>query len=261
MALTVIEVKSALPKAAPYKLTDGNGMYLLVTATGKYWRFNYRYLGKRKTLALGTFPQISLADARDELGKARKLLASKPPIDPSEARKTHKSAMPFAKSLFPDIDINALSDELSSKIKTVQAGDMAAMEAMLVGQAQALQTIFVSVARRATNQEDLKNYGMFMTLALKAQAQSRATIQALTELKYPKQVAFVKQANISHGHQQVNNGVSGNKPHDAHAREITNQSNELLEAQHGNQTLDTRATQTTIPKDTSMEAVGAKHGC
>ena len=71
MPLTDIAIKKALPREKPYKLSDGEGMYLLVNSTGKYWRLDYRYLGKRKTLALGTYPTVSLADARD-----RKSLAS-----------------------------------------------------------------------------------------------------------------------------------------------------------------------------------------
>ena len=55
------------------KYTDGRGMYLLVTAAGRYWRFNYRYDGKRKTLALGVYPTVSLAEARKRNEKAREL--------------------------------------------------------------------------------------------------------------------------------------------------------------------------------------------
>ncbi len=160
----------------------------------------------------------------------------------------------LSKSMFPDLDLSELIGDIRARIEKVQSGDMAAMEAMLVGQAQALQTIFVSLARKATNQEYLKNYGLFMNLALKAQSQSRATIQALTELKYPKQVAFVKQANISHGHQQVNNATSACEP--THAKKTSIQSNELLEANiNGSEKLDRRATQTTIPKDKAMATV------
>jgi hypothetical protein len=66
--------------------------------------------------------------------------------------------------------------------------------------------MFISLAVRAANQEYLKQYGLYMKLALRAQAHSRAIISALVDLKYPKQAAtFVKQANISSGHQQVNN--------------------------------------------------------
>lgn len=162
----------------------------------------------------------------------------------------------FSKSMFPDLDIVELIDDLKTEVEKVQSGDMAAMEAMLVGQAQSLQTIFGSLARKATNQEHLKNYCMFMNLALKAQSQSRATILALAELKYPKQVAFVKQANISHGHQQVNNGggaQSSSHEIDAScARKNQNQPNELLEVSNGSQTMDIRTATKTSRTDKAM---------
>ena len=164
----------------------------------------------------------------------------------------------FSKGMFPEIDLSELVDELKNKIEKVQSGDMAAMEAMLVGQAHALQTIFTSLARRAANQEYLKQYGMYMSLALKAQSQSRSTIQALTELKYPKQVAFVKQANISHGHQQVNNGSNTADAH-AHAKENTNQPNELLEVNNGREKMDIGTTKTAIGTNKAMATVEAQH--
>ena len=169
----------------------------------------------------------------------------------------------FATGMFPDMNLALLIDELNSKIKAVHNGDMQSMEAMLIGQAQALQTIFVSLARRASKQEYLKQYGLYMNLALKAQSQSRATIQALTELKFPKQVAFVKQANISHGHQQINNDGSQPSSQDigsSHAEKNQLQPNELLEVNNGSETMDIRTAQTTIPKDKAMEAMAIQHG-
>jgi hypothetical protein len=162
----------------------------------------------------------------------------------------------FASKMLPDMDVGILIDELNAETKEVMDGDMAMMEAMLVGQAKALQTIFVSLARKASSQEYLKNYGMFMNLALKAQSQSRATIQALTELKYPKQVAFVKQANIAHGHQQINNGDNTHaSPTHAptYAEEIPNQPNKLLVGEHhGSPQMDKRATSNAIRKNKAM---------
>ena len=166
----------------------------------------------------------------------------------------------FTKDMLPENDLAALAEALQVNIKDVQAGDMASMEAMLVGQAQALQSIFVSLGRRAVAQTQLKHYGMYLTLALKAQSQSRATIQALTELKYPKQVSFVKQANISHGNQQVNNGGNETNTHvRVHARVNTIQSNELLEVNHGCEKMDTRTTQTTIPQGKAMATMETEH--
>lgn len=70
------------------KYTDGGGMYLLVTAAGKYWRMNYRFDQKRKTLAMGVYPTVSLAEARKRREKARELLAND--IDPSAAKREER---------------------------------------------------------------------------------------------------------------------------------------------------------------------------
>jgi len=156
---------------------------------------------------------------------------------------------------FGEQDIGALVDELRNKFEQVKAGDLSHCENMLVGQAQALQSIFVSLARRAVNQDYLKQYETYLRLALKAQNQSRMTLETLATLKNPP-VVFAKQANIAHGHQQVNNGVSQNEPHDAHAGKTINQPNELLEVQHGGKTLDSATTQTAIPQNPAMAAVG-----
>ena len=89
MALTDISLRNAKPKEKQYKLSDTNGMYLLVTPTGgTYWRLKYRYGGKEKTLALGTYPEISLKEARVKRDEARKLIASG--VDPSLVKKEMK---------------------------------------------------------------------------------------------------------------------------------------------------------------------------
>lgn len=72
------------------KHTDGGGMYLHVLAAGKYWRMNYRFAGKQKTLALGVYPDVGLADARERRKKARELLAQG--IDPNAAKREAKQA-------------------------------------------------------------------------------------------------------------------------------------------------------------------------
>lgn len=80
MPLSSPTVRNAKPKDKPYKLADEKGMYLLVTQTGKYWRLNYRFQGKRKTLALGIYDEVSLAAAREKRDEARRLLAND--VDP-----------------------------------------------------------------------------------------------------------------------------------------------------------------------------------
>ena len=149
-----------------------------------------------------------------------------------------------------DADLNVLIDQLRDTFTEVKGGDLHTLEAMLISQATALQTIFTSLARKAQNQEYLKNQETFLGLALKAQAQSRATISALVDLKYPRQATFVKQANIAHGPQQVNNGTTV-----AHGKEISNEPNKLLEADHG-QRLDTGAQGTAGRVNPHMATVG-----
>ena len=94
MALTDTGIRLVKHTGAPAgdKLRDGGGMYLLVTATAKCWRMNYRFNGKQKTLALGIYPAVSLAQARTRRDEARKLLALIPPIDPSQAKREEKLA-------------------------------------------------------------------------------------------------------------------------------------------------------------------------
>ena len=67
MKLDATKVKNAKAKDKPYKLTDGEGLFLLVTPNGKKgWRLSYRFDGKQKTLSLGVFPDVSLKKARDK---------------------------------------------------------------------------------------------------------------------------------------------------------------------------------------------------
>ena len=90
MPLNALTVQSAKPKDKSYKLSDGRGLYLEISPSGgKWWRYKYRFDGKEKRISLGTYPDISLAKARDNHITARKLLADG--IDPSEDRKSKKA--------------------------------------------------------------------------------------------------------------------------------------------------------------------------
>ena len=88
MKLTSTQIKNAQPKEKPYKLSDGGGMYLLVKPNGMYWRMDYRLNKKRKTLAIGVYPEVSLKKAREEREKAREIIASG--NDPLEVKKEVK---------------------------------------------------------------------------------------------------------------------------------------------------------------------------
>ena len=74
MSLTDTAIRNAKPKEKPYKLTDGKGMYVLVKQAGKYIRLDYRFGGKRKTLALSVYPNVTLKEARETRDEARKLI-------------------------------------------------------------------------------------------------------------------------------------------------------------------------------------------
>lgn len=90
MSLTDTAVRNAKPGAKPAKLFDGRGLFLIVTpAGGKWWRFRYRFGGKEKLLALGVYPGVALASARQKRDDARKLLADG--IDPGAHRKAAKA--------------------------------------------------------------------------------------------------------------------------------------------------------------------------
>lgn len=191
----------------------------------------------------------------------------------------------FGNHLGEDVSLMSMIDAIQGTTRRVKAGDLTDLEAMLVSQAIALQTIFTNYARRAQTQQYQRNLEAFLGLALKAQAQSRTTLTALVDLKYPRQVAFVKQANISNGPQQVNNGLPNavDSVRSAHARErerenqiIPGRSFETstragahaaekqipkikqLEVGDG-KWLDNRAKGTAVGADPHLEAVGKSH--
>jgi len=101
--LTEIAIKSAKPGNSIRKLSDGNGLVLLIYPNGsKYWAFRYRYLGREKNLSLGVYPKVNLAAARRKLSEARELLSEGQ--DPSEARRALKrQAMISAENNFEAI--------------------------------------------------------------------------------------------------------------------------------------------------------------
>ena len=128
-------------------------------------------------------------------------------------------------------DIGAQMVALSNSMESLKSGDLSWCENMLFGQAHALQSIFVNLARRATKQEYLKQWEGYLRMALKAQNQCRMTIETLATIKNPP-VVFARQANINNGgQQQVNNGMPGpaRSTHvGAHAGNSSSEQSELL---------------------------------
>ncbi|EKZ5664294.1 DUF4102 domain-containing protein, partial [Klebsiella aerogenes] len=94
MALTDIKVRTTKPSDKPFKLTDGQGMHLLINPNGsKYWRLQYRFDGKQKVLALGVYPMVSLGEARRKRDEAKKLVSDG--IDPSADKIEQSEALTF----------------------------------------------------------------------------------------------------------------------------------------------------------------------
>lgn len=91
MPLSDTAIRTAKPATKPRKLTDGGGLFILITSSGsRWWRLKYRFDGKEKLLSLGTYPDVSLKGARERREEARKLLANG--VDPGENRKQQKAA-------------------------------------------------------------------------------------------------------------------------------------------------------------------------
>jgi hypothetical protein len=164
------------------------------------------------------------------------------------------AALLVSSNLLGKTPVDEVVHELSRQTAAVNRGDMTRAEDMLVAQAHTLDVLFAQLASRALMAKHMDGLEPYMRLALKAQNQARATLQTLAELKTPKQVAFVKQANI--GNQvQVNNGIQ-EKP--ARTRKTKKVQNELLEVEHGER-MDTRATGAAGGADPAMATLGAKH--
>jgi hypothetical protein len=155
------------------------------------------------------------------------------------------------------LSLNHLINVLATQSEAVNAGRLQRCEAMLASQAHTLDAIFNDLAIRSACNFGEHNHTaeMYMRLALKAQSQCRATIEAIAEIKNPKPVAFVKQANIAHGPQQVNN--TGNQTFRAGARVRENEipQNKLLEA-NGGERMDIGAQSAASIAHSRLEAVG-----
>lgn len=151
-----------------------------------------------------------------------------------------------------ELQLSDLVTEMKKAGDEAVSGNLGRVERMLANQAITLDSIFNNMAQRSQKQDTFKGIEVLMRLALKAQAQARSTAEALALLKNP--MPYIRQANMTTGPQQVNNGyasASGPPP----ARNIESGQNKLLEADHGNY-LDTRAPSAAGRVNQTVEAVG-----
>jgi len=207
---------------------------------------------KSKSKDVSKYPRKTVSLARgktdDETGRRYATLLTSPEF---AAYRIERAIQP--KNLADEIDIPGLLATLQSHATAVNKGDLSRAEAMLMNQADALQAIFVNLTERALWQEYHVHMEGFLKLALKVQSQSRATLQTLAEVKNPP-VVYARQANVTTGPQQVNNGVDPTR-----TREKQNSPNQLLGA--GDELRqDTRTSGSAVKDDPPLEAVGAIYG-
>lgn len=156
---------------------------------------------------------------------------------------------------FGEQNISDLADALRVSMDDLKTNNLARCENMLLAQAHALQAMFTNLSRRAITQEYMKNLDVYLRFALKAQNQCRMTLETLATIKNPP-VVYAKQANIAHGHQQVNNATQPS----THAEKNQTSPNELLEADtHEQQWLDTRAPGKAGGTDQAVATVDKRH--
>lgn len=153
---------------------------------------------------------------------------------------------PWTQHAFAEVDLGTLVEKIREQTSAMHKGDLKEIESMLFAQSLTLQATFTALSRRAAanSGEHMGATDTYLRLALKAQGQCRATLETLANIKNPRPMAFVKQANIANGPQQINNGSSEVNVPRVRAREETEISqNELLtdtRATHG-EPMDTRA--------------------
>lgn len=159
----------------------------------------------------------------------------------------------FSAAMFgSDLSIVNCFDELMERSREIKRGDLGSVEEMLIGQAASLNAMFLHYAQRsAISEGGLRVQETLIRVALKAQSQCRATLQTLAEIKNPRPVAFVKQANIANGPQQVNNAQDASSPTRARAGKTESTKSELLDVNDGER-LDTGAPGAAINADPAM---------
>jgi len=152
-----------------------------------------------------------------------------------------------------DIDLEHLKEALEEQVDSLREDDSTEhQEAMLYEQAVTLQSLFVRLIERAEAHSLGEHYKTLLQLALRAQNQSRATLQALSNVRSPSSHVFAKQANVANN-QQINHAQSAEDPS---AENLDYTQTEVLEKQPHEQWLDSRAPGEAGTGDSTLETVG-----
>lgn len=162
-------------------------------------------------------------------------------------------ARKYAMSHPDQVDITDIFNSITQVAQEVADGNLNKVETILVGQAIALDAMFQNLALRSSKAEYMKNLDTYMRLALKAQSQCRTTIEAIGMLKNP--APYIRQANIAHGHQQVNNTYATPSVHTV-APKSKLEPSKLMEGE-SHEWMDTRAPSQTGASNQDLEALGA----
>ncbi len=207
------------------------------------------------------------ADQKQPKSTALTALGATPPI-PQTADVALSAAcmvVDYSKTLWTgaaEVSLSDTADALDSTLRAVRSGKLGEVEDLLMSQAVALNAIFVDLSSRAVRSEHLDKFERFLRLGLKAQGQCRATLETLAAIKNPPLVV-TRQANITSGPQQVNNGVAAHQGAALDGLPRAGKSdpvqNELLEASDV-EWLDTRATSSAARSDSGLAPMGGIHG-
>lgn len=213
-------------------------------------------VNKKATALPAKIDESNQLNVASQPGKSREQQMAELAISPVVSNTV--TVMEFAKGNFGALNLTATMEVMVENVVRVKAGNLSELEATLTVQAMTLDRIFNDMAQRAALNmgTHLSATETYLRLAFKAQSQCRATIETLAEVKYPKSATFIKQANIAQ-QQLVSNG-GDQKLTPSRTEKNINQSNELLEANHGER-LDSRATGKTGGSNPDMETVGKIH--
>lgn len=169
----------------------------------------------------------------DEKGRSYASLITSP-----ELASYRVVAMMQPKNIADEIDTPTMLETLRDQAAAVQRGDMSHAEGMLINQASSLQALFVRLSERAMEQTHMPNLEGFMRMALRAQSQCRATLETLATIKNPP-IVYAKQANVTTGPQQINNGTAA----PSRTQEIETEQNQLLGVMRNEMDVDSNCLQ------------------